>query len=125
MRFKALPVTSLEDATVDFEQLQTRAILDSTAQNFMQLLTAGTSRFTSGTGTCTFTAASNTPSVNVSHGLGKVPQRFWAQTTNGFGAACWMQVDVVGNWTTSVVAVAGFCYTNITATVTFQWFAVG
>ena len=125
MKFKALPVTSLEDATIDFEQLSSRTILDSSATNFLQLLAAGTSRFTSGTGSVVFTAASNTPSVAVAHGLGVKPQRFWAITTNGFAAAAWMQVDVIANWSTTTVAVAGFCYTSITATVAFQWFAVG
>lgn len=37
MKFKSLPITSLEDATVDFEQLGTLDILNKTSKNFLQL----------------------------------------------------------------------------------------
>jgi len=40
MKFKSLPVTSLEDATVNFEQLQTLDILNKTSKNFAQLPSA-------------------------------------------------------------------------------------
>jgi hypothetical protein len=36
VRFRAVPVTSLEDATLNFEQLQTLDILNRTAENTLQ-----------------------------------------------------------------------------------------
>lgn len=36
MKFKALPVTSLEDVTLDLEQLQGKDILDRTAENMLE-----------------------------------------------------------------------------------------
>lgn len=58
MKPKALPVTSLEDATINFEQLQTRTILDSTPTSFVQLATAKVVKTVMGTATVTWAGAS-------------------------------------------------------------------
>lgn len=74
MRFKALPITDLLDVTLDLEQLQARAILDSTPQSFPQLAVAATKKQAFGTVTLTWPGA--TPfagNQTITHGLGTTP----------------------------------------------------
>jgi hypothetical protein len=73
LKFKALPVQEFTDATLDFEQLQQKTILDSTPQSFLQLATTGTRKVAFGAGTFVFTASATSAIVTITHGLGVTP----------------------------------------------------
>jgi hypothetical protein len=74
MKFKADPVTSLEDATLNFEQLQTLDILNLTAESVLQLAVTGTRRRVAfGSQSLTFSASVSATPATVTHGLGVTP----------------------------------------------------
>lgn len=124
MRFKALPVTSLEDVTLDLEQLSALDVLDLTGESVLQLAVTGTKRKVAfGMVPIAFTASGVSATSTVSHGLGAVP----SATTGG----------LAGLWTTSTLSLPMFSASStqltaqltsnvaITANLSLWWIAIG
>jgi len=124
MRFKSLPVTSLEDATVNFEQLSALDVLNLTGESVLQLAVTGTKRVASfGLGSASFTASNISSQPTITHGLGRTPLVVLITNVNNSQAT---PIDVRSENLTSttfqVVCVAG---ASITATQVFCWLAIG
>lgn len=124
MRFKALPVNSLEDATLDFEQIQvlnplssSKNLSDVTSQA-AALQNLGVRR---GTVTFTFSASATSGAQTVTHGFQVAPTAIVLTPSSS---------NFVGAVVTAVAATTftanGFTTTNtsITSSVMFYWIAV-
>ena len=74
MKFLHRPVTSFEDASRNFEQLEAKTVLDETC----------------GSHTFTWPGATNTQTATISHGLGRVPQ---AVLFSSNGSAAFIVLD--------------------------------
>jgi hypothetical protein len=120
MKFKALPVTSLEDATLDFEQLQTLDILNLTAESVLQLAVTGTKRKVAfGQTTCV-----GGSSVAVPHGLGVVPVAFAAISGRSGAGIVPAIVDANQDPTNTTLTLAATQTTGSGNTYKIWWFAI-
>jgi hypothetical protein len=122
MKFGNLPVTSLEDATHDFEQLQTKDILNLTAESVLQLASTGTARkVNGGTSSFSFTASATSAVVTITHGLGTTPSLV-ILTCQNIGT---LLSPFYGTFTSTNFPAVAMAASAITATVPFSWLAIG
>jgi hypothetical protein len=124
MKFPNLPVTSLEDATHDFEQLQTKDILNLTAEGVLQLAVAGTTRRVSfGSQLLNFPTAQAATNTNVTHHLGVNPAAVVVTLAQSPGTM--MVTPFVPAFDSSVFTMGAEASTAVTGDVLFYWAAFG
>ena len=120
MKFKSLPVTSLEDVTVDLEQLSTRTILDSTPTSFVQLPAAKKLAHDSGSVAVTFTASNTSASTVITHSIGRTPT---AITLTAMTSPVFASVLAATSSTITIQAFDPFA--TLSTTIAVYWMADG
>lgn len=124
MKFKALPVTSLEDATLDLEQLQ--VVLNT---GILQLAVSGTGRkIAIGTATLTWPGGSvDSGQAVVAHGLGVVPviSGGWQVSAGTFGFRVAVTNNAAATSSNLTLAATSLDGTPAASSASVQWFAIG
>jgi hypothetical protein len=122
MKLKALPVTSLEDVTLDFEQLQTLDILNLTAESVLQLAVAGTKRQVAfGLVGITF-SASQSGSGTITHNLGRTPGAVLLTWNLAPGSGVVLGADT---FTTTTAVAHGWNTAVLTGTFNASYLVIG
>jgi hypothetical protein len=127
VQFRALPIIDFEDATLDFEQLQTLDVLNLTAETVLQLVVSG--KLALAVGSQSFNgSATNAIGLTVVTGLGRTVSAFLpisGATTGGD----WFIGSFANSGTPGTITCTAFRpFGNFAAgtnNYSFNWIAIG